>query len=173
MRIWYKRLGHIFQKRIIYLIKSDILRPLNMSDFGPCAECAKEKQMSMRKYTTNWVPNVPKLIHMDICGPFPTAIRNGQTYFISFIDDNSWYGYIWIIIFNIVWSDVWTYKLYWLQVWIHDHLLFQKRFNVMDAQINFKSDEFWFLNDLYNNFKVERFGSIIYHFKCNKKHFDM
>jgi transposase InsO family protein len=38
-----------------------------------------------------------ELIHTDICGPFHTATRNGHTYFISFIDDYTHYGYIFLI----------------------------------------------------------------------------
>jgi hypothetical protein len=41
--------------------------------------------------------DVLELIHTDICGPFPTATRNGHIYFISFIDDYSRYGYIYLI----------------------------------------------------------------------------
>ena len=37
------------------------------------------------------------MIHTDICGPFPTASWNGQQYFISFIDDYSRYGYLYLI----------------------------------------------------------------------------
>jgi Integrase core domain len=68
-----------------------------MSDLDPCIECAKGKQTSMRKYTTNRMTYVLELIHTDICGPFPTATRNGHVYFISFIDDYSRYGYIYLI----------------------------------------------------------------------------
>jgi transposase InsO family protein len=68
-----------------------------MSELGPCIECAKEKQTSMRKYTTNRMTDVLELIHTDICGPFPTATRNSHVYFISFIDDYSRYGYIYLI----------------------------------------------------------------------------
>jgi transposase InsO family protein len=38
-----------------------------------------------------------KLIHTYICGPFHTVIRNGHTYFISFIDDYTRYGYVFLI----------------------------------------------------------------------------
>jgi GAG-pre-integrase domain len=41
--LWHKRLGHISQQRITLLVQSEILRPLNMSDLGPCIECAKGK----------------------------------------------------------------------------------------------------------------------------------
>jgi transposase InsO family protein len=51
----------------------------------------------VRKYTANRLTDVLKLIHTDICGPFPTATRNGHVYFISFIDDYSRYVYIYLI----------------------------------------------------------------------------
>jgi Integrase core domain len=51
----------------------------------------------MRKYTTNRMTYVLELIHTDICGPFSTTTRNGHVYFISFIDDYSRYGYIYLI----------------------------------------------------------------------------
>ena len=41
--------------------------------------------------------NVLQLIHTDICGPFPTISWNGQQYFITFIDDFSRYGYLYLI----------------------------------------------------------------------------
>jgi hypothetical protein len=51
----------------------------------------------MRKYTVNCMTDVLKLIHTNICGPFPTATRNGHVYFISFIDDYSRYDYKYLI----------------------------------------------------------------------------
>jgi Integrase core domain len=68
-----------------------------MSDLGPCIECAKVKQTSMRKYIANRMTDVLELIHTDICGPFPTATRNDHVYFINFIDDYSRYGYIYLM----------------------------------------------------------------------------
>ena len=38
-----------------------------------------------------------QLIHTDTCGPFPTATRNGHRYFITFADEYSRYGYIYLI----------------------------------------------------------------------------
>ena len=38
-----------------------------------------------------------QLIHMDTCGPFQIATRNGHRYFITFIDDYSRYDYIYLI----------------------------------------------------------------------------
>jgi hypothetical protein len=68
-----------------------------MSDLGPCIECSKGKQISMRKYTANRKTNVLELIHTNIRGSFPTITRNDHVYFISFIDDYLRYGYIYLI----------------------------------------------------------------------------
>ena len=87
--LWHKRLGHISNQRIQRLVSEGILDPLDFSDFQVCIECIKGKQTNMRKKYANRCSNVLELIHMDICGPFPTPSWNGQQYFITFIDDYS------------------------------------------------------------------------------------
>ena len=37
------------------------------------------------------------LVHTDICGPFNVQARGGYFYFITFIDDYSWYGFVYLI----------------------------------------------------------------------------
>ncbi|RVW84956.1 Retrovirus-related Pol polyprotein from transposon TNT 1-94 [Vitis vinifera] len=51
----------------------------------------------MKKRNANRCSDVLELIHTDICGPFPTPSWNGQQYFITFIDDYSRYGYLYLI----------------------------------------------------------------------------
>ena len=41
--------------------------------------------------------DVLEQIHIDICEPFPKASWNGRAYFVSFIDDNLRYGYLYLI----------------------------------------------------------------------------
>jgi GAG-pre-integrase domain len=41
--LWHKYLGHISQQRITRLVQSEILRPLNISDFDLCIEYTKGK----------------------------------------------------------------------------------------------------------------------------------
>jgi GAG-pre-integrase domain len=95
--LWHKCLGHISQQRIIRLVQSEIMRPLNMSDLDSYIECDKGKQTNMRKYTANRMTDVLELIHIDICGSLPTTTRNYHVYFINFIDDYSRYDYIYLI----------------------------------------------------------------------------
>jgi transposase InsO family protein len=37
------------------------------------------------------------LIHTDVCGPMSTCTRNGDRYFITFIDDYSRYDYVYLM----------------------------------------------------------------------------
>ena len=37
------------------------------------------------------------LIHTDVCGPMSTYFRGGYSYFITFTDDLSRYGYIYLM----------------------------------------------------------------------------
>ncbi|RDX94460.1 hypothetical protein CR513_23156, partial [Mucuna pruriens] len=55
------------------------------------------KRTNIRKLGAERAKDVLELIHTDICGPFPTASWNGQQYFITFIDDYSRYGYLYLI----------------------------------------------------------------------------
>ncbi|RVW13581.1 Retrovirus-related Pol polyprotein from transposon TNT 1-94 [Vitis vinifera] len=95
--LWHKRLGHISNQRIQRLVSDGILDPLDFSDFQVCIECIKGKQTNMKKKNANRCSDVLELIHTDICGPFPTPSWNGQQYFITFIDDYSCYGYLYLI----------------------------------------------------------------------------
>ena len=38
-----------------------------------------------------------ELIHSDVCGPMTTPAREGFSYFITFIDDYSRYGYVYLM----------------------------------------------------------------------------
>ena len=56
-----------------------------------------ENKTNVRKIGANRSSGVLELVHTDICGPFPTTSWNGQQYFITFIDDYSHYGYLYLI----------------------------------------------------------------------------
>ena len=75
----------------------EILPSLDSVDFQVCIKCIKGKQTNVRRLGTNRSSDILELIHKDICGPFPMASWNGQQYFITFIDDFSCYGYLYLI----------------------------------------------------------------------------
>ncbi|KAL0378658.1 UNVERIFIED_CONTAM: hypothetical protein Sradi_3171300 [Sesamum radiatum] len=37
------------------------------------------------------------LVHTYVCGPLSTPARGGFLYFITFTDDHSWYGYVYLM----------------------------------------------------------------------------
>ncbi|RVW93240.1 Retrovirus-related Pol polyprotein from transposon TNT 1-94 [Vitis vinifera] len=67
------------------------------SDAERCIYVGDGKQTKTKKLGVNRATDVLELIHTDICGPYPTASWNGQQYFITFIDDYSRYGYLFLI----------------------------------------------------------------------------
>ncbi|RVX12039.1 Retrovirus-related Pol polyprotein from transposon TNT 1-94 [Vitis vinifera] len=89
--------GHISKSRVERLVSDGILDSLDFSDFDICVECIKGKQTKTKKLGANRATDVLELIHTDICGPYPKASWNGQQYFITFIDDYSRYGYLFLI----------------------------------------------------------------------------
>jgi len=56
----------------------EILDPLDLSDFEVCIECIKGKRTNIRKLGAKRAKGVLKLVHTDICGPFPTTSWKGQ-----------------------------------------------------------------------------------------------
>ena len=95
--LWHKRLGHISKRRIERLVSDGILDSLDFADFEIRTNCIKGKQTFTRRFGANRATDVIQLIHTDICGSFPTVSWNGQQYFITFIDDFSRYGYLYLI----------------------------------------------------------------------------
>ncbi|KAK9714501.1 hypothetical protein RND81_06G099300 [Saponaria officinalis] len=95
--LWHKRLGHVSKERIQRLVSNGILDSVDFTDFDVCVSCIKGKQTKVKRLGANRATDVLELIHTDICGPFPTASWNGQRYFISFIDDYSRFGYLYLI----------------------------------------------------------------------------
>jgi len=75
----------------------EILEPLDLKNFQVCIECIKGKRTNERNLSAERAKDVLELIHTYICGLFPTASWNGQQYFITFIDDYSHYGYLYLI----------------------------------------------------------------------------
>ena len=74
-----------------------ILDSLDFADFKIFTNCIEEKQTNTRRFGANRAIDVLELVHTDICGPFPTVSWNGQQYFITFIDNFSRYGYLYLI----------------------------------------------------------------------------
>jgi hypothetical protein len=87
-----------FEGRIERLIKDDIIHPLYFSKSDYYIDCINGKYTKhVKKGEAKQSVGVSKIIHTDICGPFPIKYVDRFDSFITFMDDFSRYGYIYPI----------------------------------------------------------------------------
>ena len=96
--LWHLRLGHISLDRINRLVKDGPLRDLRVGTLPICESCLEGK-MTKRPFSAKGTraKEPLQLVHSDVCGPLNVQARGGYEYFISFIDDYSRYGYIYLM----------------------------------------------------------------------------
>ena len=96
--LWHCRLGHINPQRIQKLQKEGVLASFDFEPYDVCKGCLMGK---MTKSPFNGkgerASDLLGLIHTDVCGPMSTMARGGFSYFITFTDDLSRYGYIYLM----------------------------------------------------------------------------
>ena len=95
--IWHARLGHIGQERMTRLAKEGRIGNLAKVTLSTCEHClvGKSKRKPFGKATRASFPL--QLIHSDICGPMNVRAKHGGFYFITFIDDYTRYGHVYLI----------------------------------------------------------------------------
>ncbi|WBP92221.1 reverse transcriptase domain-containing protein [Kitasatospora cathayae] len=99
--LWHLRLGHINLNRIQRLVKSGPLSDLELGTLPVCESCIEGK-MTKRPFSAkgNRATEPLELIHSDLCGPMNVKARGGFEYYVSFIDDYSRYGYVYLLQFK-------------------------------------------------------------------------
>ncbi|GJU38630.1 zinc finger, CCHC-type containing protein, partial [Tanacetum coccineum] len=124
--LWNCRPGHINKKRMDKLQRDGILQPTHDESFKKCKSCIsciknlgkrdgllqpthdesheKCKSCISGKKARKPFPHQMErakdllgLIHIDVCGPFRTVSREGANYFITFTDDFSRYGFVYLM----------------------------------------------------------------------------
>ncbi|GJW76150.1 zinc finger, CCHC-type containing protein, partial [Tanacetum coccineum] len=96
--LWHCRLGHISKKRIEKLQHDRLLNSTDLRAFEKCVPCMSGK-MARKPYThqVERAKDLLGLIHTDVCGPFKITSRQGASYFVTFTDDFSRYGYVYLL----------------------------------------------------------------------------
>nr|GEW61715.1 retrotransposon protein, putative, Ty1-copia subclass [Tanacetum cinerariifolium] len=96
--LWHCCLAHISKKRIEKLQQEGLLRSTDDESFDLCVSCL------FGKMTRKLFPHRPKraidllgIIHTNVCGPFRHVSRQSASYFITFTDDHSRYGYVYLL----------------------------------------------------------------------------
>ena len=98
MYLWHLRLGHINLDRINRLVKDGPLRKLNVGTLPVCESCLEGK-MTKRPFSAKGERSKEplQLVHSDIYSLLSVQARGGYEYFVTFIDDYSRYGYVYLM----------------------------------------------------------------------------
>src|SRR3954471_21361798 len=96
--LWHCRLGHISVKRMKKLHSDGLLESLDFESFDTCEPCLMGKMIKtpfsgMMERATDLL----EIIHTDVCRPMSVSTRGGYRYFLTFTDDLSRYGYIYLM----------------------------------------------------------------------------
>ncbi|KAJ9552448.1 hypothetical protein OSB04_016493 [Centaurea solstitialis] len=96
--LWHCRLGHINKKRVELLLKGGFLGTFDYKPFDNC-ECCLSGKMTKQPFNkeNERATDLLEIIHTDVCGPFSHVARGGYRYFITFTDDFSRYGYLYLM----------------------------------------------------------------------------
>ena len=80
------------------LAKEGLLGKIDKVDLPNCEHCLKGK-MTRKPFGIGTRADFSlQLIHFDICGPMNVRARQRAYYFITFIDDHTRYGQIYLIL---------------------------------------------------------------------------
>src|SRR5215216_1578030 len=96
--LWHCRLGHIGVKRMKKLHADGLLESLDYESLDACEPCLMGK-MTRTPFsgTMERATDLLEIIHTDVCGPMCIDARGGYRYFLTFTDDLSRYGYIYLM----------------------------------------------------------------------------
>ncbi|GKA10502.1 retrotransposon protein, putative, ty1-copia subclass [Tanacetum coccineum] len=96
--LWYCRLGHINKKRIVKLQHDGLLESTDDESFDVCISCIYVI-MARKPFThaSERDDDLLGLIHSDVCGLFRTTSRECANYYVTFTDDFSRYGYVYLM----------------------------------------------------------------------------
>ena len=96
--LWHCRLGHIGVKRMKKLHADGLLESLYYESLYACEPCLMGKMTkTLFSGTMERATNLLEIIHTDVCGPMSVDARGGYRYFLTFTDDLSRYGYIYLM----------------------------------------------------------------------------
>ncbi|KAL0437758.1 UNVERIFIED_CONTAM: Transposon Ty2-GR1 Gag-Pol polyprotein [Sesamum radiatum] len=97
-QIWDARLGHISKDRIRRLVDTKGLEIDDLDHLPTCESCLKGKMIKKPFVGQSAIAKgLLDLVHTDVYGPLSIPARGGFSYFITFTDDHSRYGYVYLM----------------------------------------------------------------------------
>jgi len=96
--MWHCRLCHISENRTNRLHAYGLLTLFDSESYETCESCllGKMTKVSFTGFHER-ASELLELVHPDVCGPMSTIARGEFKYFITFADDFSRYGYVYLM----------------------------------------------------------------------------
>ena len=93
---WHRRYGHLGEKNMKRLEAEKMVEGFSLRDeLKFCEACAEGKSVRTKfPKSKNRNSDILGLIHSDVCGKITTKSLGGAEYFLTFIDDNT--RYVWV-----------------------------------------------------------------------------
>ena len=86
------------EKRISRLHKDGVLSSFDLESYETCESCLHGKiTKSPFNKKGERASNLLTLIHSNVCGQLSTFAAGGYSYFVTFTDDFSRYGYVYLM----------------------------------------------------------------------------
>jgi len=96
--LWHSRLGHVSSSRLRFLASTGALGNLKTYDISDCSRCKLAKFSTLPFNRSISVSSSSfDLIHSDVWGPSPVAIKGGSRYYVSFIDNHTRYCWVYLM----------------------------------------------------------------------------
>ena len=96
--LWHCRLGHIGDGRLKKLHKDAYFGAFDYESFETCESCIMGKlPKSPFSGIGEQAKGILELIYSDVCGPIPVQARSGSFYFITFTNDFSRFGWVYLM----------------------------------------------------------------------------
>nr|GEW40223.1 hypothetical protein [Tanacetum cinerariifolium] len=96
--LWHCRLGHINKEHMDMLQRDRLLQPTHDKSHEKYKSCISRKiARNPFPHQVERAKDLLGLIHTDVYGPFRILSRDGAYYFITFTDDFSHYGFVYLM----------------------------------------------------------------------------
>lgn len=96
--LWYAQFGHINYGTIRVMKNKGIKGlPTILRKITPCDACILGKHCKQHFHSSFRASRKLGLIHSNLCGPIPISTANGNKYVLTFIDDYSRMGWVYLL----------------------------------------------------------------------------
>ena len=95
--LWHYHLGHTNEKHISKLHQDELLHSFDFESYEVCEYSLLGKMTKAPFIGHSERVDLLGLVHIDVCGPISSTARGGYQYFITFTNDYSRYGYLYMM----------------------------------------------------------------------------